>query len=88
LVGALIDALSAYVYLLKQGYKSDQIIFAGESAGGGLVISLLLLIRDFGNELSRLLGELIAVPRCVVVTSPWVNNAFQVMDISITLFKT
>ena len=43
---ALEDALEAYQYLLKEGYKPENILLAGDSAGGGLSTALLLKLRD------------------------------------------
>ncbi len=40
------DALTAYNWLLAQGISADHIYLAGDSAGGGLVISILLALRD------------------------------------------
>ena len=52
---ALQDALAAYLYLLNPpndaGFdplNPENIIFVGDSAGGGLVIALGLAIRDAG----------------------------------------
>jgi monoterpene epsilon-lactone hydrolase len=42
------DAMAAYRYLLDTGVSSDEIVVAGDSAGGGLALSLLLSIRDAG----------------------------------------
>lgn len=42
------DAVLAYRWLLKQGYRPEQIVVAGDSAGGGLTLSTLLAIRDLG----------------------------------------
>jgi monoterpene epsilon-lactone hydrolase len=42
---AVQDAVSAYHWLLDQGVDPDRIIVAGDSAGGGLVMSLLLTLR-------------------------------------------
>lgn len=60
---ALHDALSAYLYLLEQGYSPGNIIVAGDSAGGGLAISLNLLLRDHA----------IPPPLCTVAMSPWLD---------------
>ncbi len=45
---ALDDAESSYHALLKQGYSADQIVIAGDSAGGSLAIALGLRLRDQG----------------------------------------
>lgn len=42
------DAVKAYRWLLKRGYLPEQIVIAGDSAGGGLTLSTLLAIRDQG----------------------------------------
>jgi epsilon-lactone hydrolase len=42
---AVQDAVNAYHWLLNQGVDPDRIIVAGDSAGGGLVMSLLLTLR-------------------------------------------
>ena len=43
---AVEDARSAYQGLLSQGVEASNIALAGESAGGGLAVALLLAIRD------------------------------------------
>jgi monoterpene epsilon-lactone hydrolase len=43
---AVEDARSAYEGLLSQGIEPSSIAFTGESAGGGLVVALLLALRD------------------------------------------
>lgn len=60
---AIEDACLAYLQLLKSGIAPNRIVFAGDSAGGGLVISALLSLRD-SNEL---------LPAAGVCISPWVN---------------
>ncbi len=40
---AVDDALAAYQWLLKESVQPSQIVVAGDSAGGGLTLSLLLL---------------------------------------------
>ncbi|HWQ97750.1 MAG TPA: alpha/beta hydrolase [Clostridia bacterium] len=57
------DAMDAYQYLLDSGYSPDKIAVAGESAGGGLALSLVLRLRDEGKPL----------PSCVVAISPWAD---------------
>ena len=58
--GGLEDCLAAYHGLLKQGVKPVNITLAGDSAGGGLVLSTLLALRD----------ENTPMPKNAVVISP------------------
>jgi len=46
---ALEDALFAYNWLLDQGYEPEDIIVAGDSAGGGLTLATALYLRDHDN---------------------------------------
>jgi acetyl esterase/lipase len=46
---ALEDCVSAYEWLLSQGVRADQIVVAGDSAGGNLTLALLLALRDVGK---------------------------------------
>ncbi len=62
---ALVDALSAYQWLLSQGYEPAEIVIAGDSAGGGLAIAALISLRD----------DSLPLPACAVCISPWVNLA-------------
>lgn len=43
---ALDDAVASYEALLNQGVSADQIIFAGDSAGGGLALATALVARE------------------------------------------
>jgi len=45
------DALNAYNWLLEQGTQPSQIVLVGDSAGGGLVLSVLLALREQGKPL-------------------------------------
>lgn len=57
------DALAAYRHLLGEGIAPQQIVLAGDSAGGTLVIGTLLALRDAGEPM---LAAGIAI-------SPWVD---------------
>ena len=56
------DCLAAYLYLLTVQEPSD-IILAGDSAGGGMVVSMLVILRDRDLPL----------PAGAVLISPWVD---------------
>jgi epsilon-lactone hydrolase len=60
---ALEDVLACYRVLLTQGYAPAQIAVAGDSAGGGLVLSLCLQLRNEG----------LAQPACMALISPWAD---------------
>jgi acetyl esterase/lipase len=48
---AIEDCLAAYRELLDNGSTSDSIVFAGDSAGGGLAVTTCLAARDAGLPL-------------------------------------
>ncbi len=64
---AVDDALTAYRWLLAQGYNSKNIIISGDSAGGGLSLAAVLSLRDAGQPL----------PAAVVCMSPWADLTFK-----------
>jgi epsilon-lactone hydrolase len=49
--GAVEDAVASYRWLLDRGVPSGAIAVAGDSAGGGLVLGMLLALRDQGLPL-------------------------------------
>jgi acetyl esterase/lipase len=60
---ALEDALTGYRFLLSQGFLPENIVMAGESAGGGLTIATLVSLREAGT----------ALPACAWCSSPWTD---------------
>lgn len=60
---AVEDALAAYRALLDGGTPASSIVVAGDSAGGGLTIALLLAARDAG----------LPMPAAAAVFSPWAD---------------
>lgn len=59
---AVQDCLAAYLWLLKH-YDAKEIVIAGDSAGGGLALSLMVIMRDQG----------IPLPAGAILISPWVD---------------
>jgi monoterpene epsilon-lactone hydrolase len=61
---ALDDAVAVYRWLLGR-FDRRHVVFAGDSAGGGLVLAALLRLRDEGVEL----------PSAAAALSPWTDLA-------------
>ncbi|KLJ05767.1 hypothetical protein EMPG_09325 [Blastomyces silverae] len=59
---ALQDCLAAYLYLLSM-YKPSEIIIAGDSAGAGMALSILVTLRD----------QRMPLPAGSILISPWVD---------------
>jgi acetyl esterase/lipase len=60
---ALEDAVTSYQWLMDRGWFADQIIVAGDSAGGGLAMALVMYLKDHGMPL----------PCGVIAMSPWTD---------------
>lgn len=65
------DCLAAYLYLLTV-QDPTTIVLAGDSAGGGMVMSLLCVLRDQG----------IPLPAGAVLISPWVDLTHSFPSVS------
>jgi acetyl esterase/lipase len=57
------DAIKVYGWLLDQGVLPENILVGGDSAGGGLALSMLLALRDGGVQL----------PRAAILMSAWTD---------------
>ena len=60
---AVYDAIRTYRYLLEQGYGGNEIVLAGESAGGGLIFALVSALKALDMPL----------PAGLVALSPWTD---------------
>jgi monoterpene epsilon-lactone hydrolase len=58
------DSLAAYRWLLDQGIEASHVVFTGDSAGGGLVVTTMLLAREQGLPL----------PGGGMLLSPWLDH--------------
>jgi acetyl esterase/lipase len=67
---AIDDCYDAYRWLRRQGYEPDQIVLAGDSAGGYLSLALAERLLDDGRDGSE--GE---VPAAIVAMSPLMQIA-------------
>ena len=57
------DSVAAYRWLLSEGYDPARIAVAGDSAGGGLTVAMIVQARYLG----------LPVPGAAVCISPWVD---------------
>jgi monoterpene epsilon-lactone hydrolase len=62
---ALDDAIAAYGWMLDRGLTSDNVAFAGDSAGGNLVLAAMLALRE----------RRLPLPVSAVLMSPWTDLA-------------
>jgi len=62
---AVDDVVAVYRALLSAGYPPERIVIAGESAGGGLTLSLMLALRSAG----------VPLPAAAALYSPWTDLA-------------
>jgi acetyl esterase/lipase len=62
---ALDDALAAYRWMLGQGLQPGNVAFAGDSAGGNLVLAAMLALRE----------RALPLPVSAVLMSPWTDLA-------------
>lgn len=60
---AIQDAVAAYLWMLDRGTPARQLTVTGDSSGGGLVLSLLLTLRDRGLPL----------PGAAILLCPWLD---------------
>ncbi|MBN1184451.1 MAG: alpha/beta hydrolase [Bacteroidales bacterium] len=60
---AIDDSIKVYHWVLSSGYKPENIVFTGESAGGGLCLALLLALKE----------KNIPLPAAAIAISPWTD---------------
>jgi acetyl esterase/lipase len=60
------DSRTAYQWLLDKGYDANKISFAGDSAGGSLVMTTMIAIKELDDPL----------PGAAVCISPWLDMEF------------
>lgn len=59
---AVEDAVTGFNILLEKGYLPENIIMAGDSAGGGLALAMSIKLRESNAKL----------PKTFILSSPWV----------------
>jgi len=73
--GAGQDTLAAYEWLLASGIPAEQIVVAGDSAGGTLTLALLVQLRDQGKPLPALAVCLSPATDLTASGESWTRNA-------------
>lgn len=63
----LMDIHTVFEALIAQGYRADQIVVAGDSAGAGLALMLAQRLKAVGQ----------ALPCCLLLISPYVDYTFS-----------
>ncbi len=63
---ALEDVVHAYEWLILKGYNPQDIAMTGDSAGGGLIMSTLITLRQMNSP----------QPAAVALMCPWVDLSF------------
>ncbi|MBN1313572.1 MAG: alpha/beta hydrolase [Anaerolineae bacterium] len=64
---AVEDAVAGYHFLIEQGINPARLAVAGDSAGGGLALAVLLSLREAKERL----------PALAILLSPWVDLSCQ-----------
>lgn len=57
------DALLVYQWLLNEGFSEDRIVVGGDSAGGGLALTMLQALRAAGARM----------PKAAILLAPWTD---------------
>ncbi|MEZ2131247.1 MULTISPECIES: alpha/beta hydrolase [unclassified Sinorhizobium] len=69
---ALEDAMAAWRFLREQGFAAGDIAVGGDSAGGGITLALITMLRDAGE----------ALPACGWLLSPWTDLTLSGMTLA------
>jgi monoterpene epsilon-lactone hydrolase len=67
---AIDDAVAAYQWMLDRGIAAEEVVFCGDSSGGGLVVSVLLTLPQRG----------LPQPGGAVLMCPWVDLPLNLQD--------
>lgn len=71
------DAKTAYRWLIDEGFSHSHVVFAGDSAGGGLALATAIALREEGYPL----------PAAIVCMSPWLDltmSGYTVVECALT----
>ncbi len=61
--GAIEDVIDGWKWITDNGYKPENVVVTGDSAGGNLALNLILSLRD----------EKKALPKAAMLMSPWAD---------------
>jgi monoterpene epsilon-lactone hydrolase len=74
---AIDDAVAAYRWMLDRGIAAEEVVFCGDSSGGGLVVSVLLTLAQRG----------LPQPGGAVLMCPWVDLPLNLQDEAIEILR-
>lgn len=72
---ALEDAAAAYRWLLNRHASPEEVVFAGDSSGGSLVLALAVFLRDRGEPLPAGMVSLSPMTDLAMKGETWTTNA-------------
>lgn len=75
--GAIEDTVDGWEWLLKSGYKPENIVVTGDSAGGNLALNLILSLRDEKKPL----------PKAAMLMSPWADLSAKSESYKTNVYK-
>ena len=67
----ILDSLNGYMHLIELGYVPEDIILAGDSAGGNLTLSLCRYLVQYADEKSPSGVSLPRLPGALILLSPF-----------------
>lgn len=75
--GAVEDVIDGWEWITDNGYKPENIVVTGDSAGGNLALELILSLRD----------EKKALPKAAMLMSPWADLSTEGESYKTNVYK-
>jgi len=75
--GAVEDTVDGWEWIMDNGYKPENVVVTGDSAGGNLALNLILSLRD----------EKKALPKAAMLMSPWADLSTESESYKTNVYK-
>lgn len=75
--GAIEDVIDGWEWITDNGYKPENVVVTGDSAGGNLALNLILSLRD----------EKKALPKAAMLMSPWADLSTESESYKTNVYK-